>query len=420
MKILWITNIPIAEMAQQLQTKGGLWMDALLSQLIDRSGYSFVVVTSWNVEKVVFHRIGKVSYYLVPGGAAGQYKRDFTVAKNEWIQLLNNEKPDVMQIWGSENAHVLPAIKAAKDRNIPCVVYIQGILKSIIPHACGHVPFGTMLRYTTIRDFYRRQVWFKQDKWFTKRAKIEEKTLSSVDCAIVENQWAEHYCKSINPGLSFFRIPLSINEEFKSVKWSFDKMIPHTIICNASGYAYKGLHVLLEALTSVKKRYPDVKLYIPGRSMIVGKGSARQKSPGYWVYISDYIRENKLNDNVVFTGYLSPKELAERLSVANVFVLSSAIENHSSSLKEAMAVGTPSVAAMVGGVPEYFFFNETGFSYRYGEAEILAGYICDLFENRDLCERFSINGRKRIEETDDTQIGSLMESMYQELKERCK
>ena len=56
-----------------------------------------------------------------------------------------------------------------------------------------------------------------------------------------------------------------------------------------------------------------------------------------------------------------------------VFVLSSSIENHASSLKEAMMVGTPSIATFVGGVPEYVRHGENGFLYRFEEYEIMAG-----------------------------------------------
>ena len=58
---------------------------------------------------------------------------------------------------------------------------------------------------------------------------------------------------------------------------------------------------------------------------------------------------------------LSEEKLAEQYAKTRVFVLSSSIENHASLLKEAMLVGTPSIATFAGGVPEYMRNGENGF-----------------------------------------------------------
>jgi len=166
--------------------------------------------------------------------------------------------------------------------------------------------------------------------------------------------------------------------------------------------------------------YPDVKLYIPGRSMITSSFMSRQKVPGYYNFITDFIRRNKLENNVVFTGYLSQDKLAEKLAKTHVFVLSSSIENHSSSLKEAMAVGTPSIASQVGGIPEYFVYEVCGYSYRYEEYECLAGYICKLFGDIDLCNRFSMASRERARIISEEKITDLIVTMYNDLFKKKK
>ena len=70
-------------------------------------------------------------------------------------------------------------------------------------------------------------------------------------------------------------------------------------------------------------------------------------------------------------------------------MLCSAIENHSSSLKEAMMVGTPCVASAVGGVPEYVRHGENGFLYRFEEYDIAAAYIEKIFESDKLASNLS-------------------------------
>ena len=418
MKILWITNIRIGDMAIG-KPMGGLWMDALLKQIKKETEFSFVIATSTNANSVEQKNVDGIQYYAVPGGLPVYYKRDAKIAYNEWKEIFDIEKPDVIQVWGTEYSHAIPALEVAKDLKIPSVIYIQGIMKAISRFATGQLPFFTMLRYTTLRDIYRSQLLVFQNSWFKKRAKTEERLISLSGSVVVENRWAESFCKSINPEIMVYKIPLNINEEFSHHNWSMSTMHPHTIVCNASGPAYKGIHILLEALLLIRSRFPDVKLFIPGKSMIVSGGwLSRQKVPGYWNYVSDFIRENDLEENVVFSGYLTQKELAEKLSQANVFVMASSIENHSSSLKEAMAVGTPSVASLVGGVPEYFHFGDSGFSYRFEEYECLAGYISELFENEELCLKFSNASKEKSKGTNDIEITKKIISMYKKLNQR--
>lgn len=97
----------------------------------------------------------------------------------------------------------------------------------------------------------------------------------------------------------------------------------------------------------------------------------------------------------MYTGKLKPSEMAENLSHCNVFVMPSAIENHSSSLIEAMMVGCPCVSSYVGGVSEYLEHGKNGFLYRYDESETLAGIIMDLFKNDNLCDSISRQAKLR-------------------------
>jgi len=419
MNVLWITNIPIGDISKEMFSKpmGGLWMDALLFQLKGSDAIHHVIITTIDTNFTIEKEYKGTKYYLLPGGNPVSYKRDDNEARNEWTNIINKESIDFILVWGTEYSHAIPALEVAKKLNVPSVIYIQGIMKAISRFADGLVPFSKIFRYTTLRDIYRGQIWAHQDKWFAKHAIVEDRLIKLSDGVIVENNWAEIFCKSINPELTIYRVPLNINSVFYNEKWDYINVIPHSIISNASGPAYKGIHITLHALTLIKKKYPDVKLYIPGKSMMTGNILSRQKVPGYWNYITDFIKNHKLESNVEFTGYLTQTQLAKKLSETNVFVLSSSIENHSSSLKEAMAVGTPSVVSQVGGVSEYFVYGECGFSYRYEEYECLAGYICKLFEDTDLCAKFSATSRIKARLISEEDIASMILSMYNDLYE---
>lgn len=416
MNILWITNIPIGNLVEfKTKPMGGLWMDALLKQLKGRNNLNFTIVTTSNVNETSCTEIDGIKYYLLPGGFPVYYKRKAHLAYTDWEGVFSKENPDVIHIWGTEYSHSIYALEVANKKGIPSVVYIQGIMKAIANYANGYIPNYKSIRYITLRDIYRNQLLISQNKWFRKRAVAEEKLLKLSGSVVVENLWAEAFCKSINPALKIYKAPLNLNSVFYDVRWSPEKMKPHTILCNAAGFAYKGLHILLKAMLQIRMRFPDVKLYVPGGNMMVGRGFERQKHPGYNGYISDFITANRLQNNVVFTGYLTQKELAEKLSKANVFVLPSAIENHSSSLKEAMAVGVPCVASLVGGIPEYMQFGISGFTYRFEESECLAEYVCRLFDDIALCTQFSKNATKISRNISDEEISLEILNMYESM-----
>ena len=122
-----------------------------------------------------------------------------------------------------------------------------------------------------------------------------------------------------------------------------------------------------------------------------------------------------LSENVTYTGSLIVDEMAEKMASVNCFAMCSAIENHSSTLKEAMTVGTPCVASYVGGVPEYAVDGENCLLYRFEDYEVLAQNICRVFAEKDLRAHLSQNAkelmRKPKEETDFERMTRIFESV---------
>ena len=153
--------------------------------------------------------------------------------------------------------------------------------------------------------------------------------------------------------------------------------------------------MMLKAVSLLKVKYPDVKLYIPGTKMVCsGSFTDILRKRGYTKYIEKLIKKLGIENNIVWLGSLPQEELVKQYLKANVFVLCSSIENHSSSLKEAMIVGLPCVASAVGGIPEYVRHGESGFLFRFEEYDILALYIEKVFNDIDLAEKFSSAARK--------------------------
>lgn len=109
----------------------------------------------------------------------------------------------------------------------------------------------------------------------------------------------------------------------------------------------KRLDLLLQALASVRKNNPDVRL------VLVGDGPERRR-------IERLITDLHLKCLITLTGYQPQVEIATWMQRCNSLVLSSEFETFGVVLIEAMASGLPVIATRCGG-PEDIVTPETGF-----------------------------------------------------------
>lgn len=387
MRVLWITNGPIAVHRQQLggeTAQGGGWMDAAFNEIKDCEDIEIGLATIYPCQHLLRHEGIKVKMYAVPNDIKrGLY--DYENKKNIqlWKEIASDFKPDVIHIWGTEMAHSLCALQAMSS--IPAVVYLQGLMVQIFHHGDAGIDFVDRLKNTTIRDFIEERGIHRLNNFEKKRTSIERLIIQRANNIILENDWSAINCKAINPDCCIFRSLLPINKHFADYEWQAGGMEPHSIFTVAGGYPIKGHHILLRALAIIKKWYPDVKLYIPGYNPLNDdKGLRRLFAHGYTKHVKSLIKKYDLSGNIIYTGKLSMNEMASYMSRCNVFVMPSAIENHSSTLIEAMMVGAPCVSSYVGGVSEYLKDGINGFMYRYDEYETLAGLVSRLFDNPEI------------------------------------
>ncbi len=399
MKILWIVNTPIDILGEKLygSRANGLWMDALLSDYRKHGGFDLVVATSAKIQKTLRYENAGVTFYAVPDNVPICYSENKPSNLAAWKDLISAERPDLIQVWGTEFAHGFCALKAADTLKIPSVIYMQGYLGSIAQNYLAGMTAREIKRSITPRDILKHDNVLDQQKKYIKASEREVKEFALAGRIICENDWCEESIRKISPGIRVYRCPLSINETFAQKKWDIKNCERHSIICNASGYPLKGLHMLLRAVALLKERYPDIRLYVPGAKVVCG-GSFTDviRKRGYSKYIENLIKSLGIEKNVVWLGSLSQEKLAEQYTKAHVFVLCSSIENHSSSLKEAMIVGVPDVASAVGGVPEYVRHGENGFLYKFEEYGAAAKWVEKIFEDDDLAQKLSKAAREEM------------------------
>jgi len=137
----------------------------------------------------------------------------------------------------------------------------------------------------------------------------------------------------------------------------------------------KGLDVLVDAISRLLPRRPDLRLRVVG-------------NPYYRAYRRDEqavrqrIAELGIEKHVVFMGQAAPSEVAQAMRRSAVLVVPSRRETFSAVTVEALACGTPVVATRCGG-PEEILSPETGRLVPVEDPAALAAGIEEVLQTRN-------------------------------------
>jgi len=139
----------------------------------------------------------------------------------------------------------------------------------------------------------------------------------------------------------------------------------------------KGGNFLIQALTALHQRYPDLTLLNIGtydQTALAGLPTARIDIP----FVNDQHR------------------LAEYYAASDLFASPSLSENLSLTICEAMACGTPVIAFPAGGTPEVVTHQENGYLARMSDSEDLAAGIAFFLEDPARLDRAGQAARLHI------------------------
>lgn len=170
----------------------------------------------------------------------------------------------------------------------------------------------------------------------------------------------------------------------------------------------KGCIYLLNALSQLQLKYPDISLIIVGDGPL--KSSLQLK-----------VKAEKLN--VEFVGKQSPEQIRDRLSSAWVFTAPSITAENGDAeglgmvFLEAQALKTPVVSFRSGGVVEAIEEGVTGLLSDEKDVPGLIENIEYFIDNADVRQLFGEKGRLRVEEKFNIKVQcKLLESIYDSVR----
>ena len=398
MKVLWLCNNAPGVVRSALSGKQESqvnWLDHVLQDLLDQGITLRILYRGSGAPGQID---AQCSYAPVSETPAHIYQPQL---EDRFRRELRNYQPDVIHSWGVEYHHALALVNAAeKEGMLPhMAASIQGLCCRIAPHYSDGLP-ASALRSRTIRDIMRHDSILAQQKQYTQRGEMEIQALGKLSHVIGRTEWDQRNALEINPKLIYHHCDETLRDVFYTDQWAYSRCRRHRIFASSCSYPVKGFHILLEALAIVRQQYPDAEIAVTGRSFVATDFKSRMRRNGYEKYLSNLVKRNRLGGAVHFLGHLSAQDMKQAYLDANVFVLSSTMENSPNALGEAMLLGMPCVAANVGGVSSLMGEGE-GILCAPVNPESMARGICRVFAMADQAEALGMAARNRARKTHD-------------------
>jgi glycosyltransferase involved in cell wall biosynthesis len=282
--------------------------------------------------------------------------------------IIDNEKPDVI------NGHTpVPyiadiAARVAKNKRIPFILTYHNDLE------------GYNLIFKAFAAIYSRSMG-------ARTLTISHKVIAT----------SQHYVKTSNalskitdkiaivpPGVDvekYKRNPSNILQEKYNIQ--YEKTVLFVGQLNRESI-HKGLYYLFKAIKKANEKMP-IKL------IVAGKGN-------HLTQYREYVNKEKINNSVVFTGYVSEDDLIKLYNACDILVLPSynRAEGFGMVLLEAQACGTPVIGSNVGGIPCAIRDGETGLLVPPKDIQKLSQAITTLLGDDVLMRKMGLEGMKHV------------------------
>lgn len=348
MNILWFTNTPCSY-SQVSGYNGGGWLVAAEQAIrnVEDINLSIGFLLDGQPKKDIQDGI---TYYPIPTFKNILIRKIFNVLGvkqslnrtekslkeyyvNYFRKIIEDSKPDVIHVWGSEN--VFGYVSEFTD--IPVILHIQGLMNpcynAFLP------PFVSMQDYCQIKSFNPIKVLRQKSTitYWRQACKREFEVFQHLHFALGRTKWDQRVCHIMNPSLNY----RTVNEILRPIFYEkCERHLPErlTIVTTISQPLYKGFDLILKTASLLSNNLNldfEWKCY----------GNIDPKM------IEKQIGIKHTDVNVKLMGVATAEELQKAELTATLYFHSSYIDNSPNSLCEAQMLGLPIVSTNVGGIP---------------------------------------------------------------------
>ena len=266
LKILWFSN-RIIEKVDSRNT--GTWLNTMSHGLMNTGEIALSNITQGKVKELVRRDEDSINQWIVPL-TMKLNKEGLPVSRtiDYYLKVIDDVKPDLIHVWGTESYAGL--ITARKMALTPVLLEIQGIKGAIARIYDGRLTLREQYQCIGIKEVLMRSSIFHRNKQYRKWASFEQEMISNHKNITVLSPFMEAQVRAINPDANIFHSEIILRDIFyQGPRWQYTgKPVIFTLSANSA--PFKGLHILIRAMTHLKKVYPDIELRIAGSHQFKG------------------------------------------------------------------------------------------------------------------------------------------------------
>jgi glycosyltransferase involved in cell wall biosynthesis len=291
------------------------------------------------------------------------------------------------------------------------VIRVVGQIASALgPMLRGGRPFGLEVvgdPYEVFGPRATRGLMRPAWRWWFTRLQRRACVRASATCYVTESYLQKRYPSSNSAFCTSFS-NLQLNEEsFSNMSRTFDPLPrPMRIITvGALAQPYKGVDVLLDAVTVCIQRDLNIELIVAGGGR-------------YLPELQQQATVRGIAGRVLFLGEVpSGKDVRDQLDKAHIFVLASRTEGKPRAMIEAMARGLPCIGTDAGGIPELL---PPDCIVPRGDATTLADKILEICGDPERLARMSVSNITRAREYHDSVLDTKRVEFLLHLRRRTE
>lgn len=380
MKVLFFSITPFSFDDSKVGSKGASWIASLIRVMSSIKDFNIVVsYVNLNNGDVAIQERDNISIYPINiHRNKVQTLMDHTKSANfdkivviEALHVINESKPDLIHIFGSEwnFGLITPYI------NIPVVIHMQGfwpqyrnvnLLKSEFAMRTLRVLPKTPRQ---LLSNYRFSSISKQ------RAEREEKILRSNKYFFGRTEWDRSIVNLYNNQACYFHVNEALRREFvnsNQVWQPHERAVMRLVSVGTS--EMKGMDVILKTASLLKENFKGCFEWT-----VFGKVPNLR-------YLKAITGIEALEVNVHFVGNGTADEILAALLDTDIYVHAAYAENSPNSICEAQMMGVPIITTNAGGIVSLFDKQyDLSMLAPINDPYYLASKIIQLVEDKELC-----------------------------------
>ena len=406
MQILWLVKTTLPQAAAACGLAGasdvsGSWLTGQLAALQAHPALHLTVLCVGKAEAA--GRADGVDYRIVTGTAA-------------FAPLLQQLRPDLVHIWGTEYDAAAAMAEAAKAAGLPVLFSIQGVMRDCAAHLCDGVPAAyrrSGALWHTLDRIVPGELLDTMQASFDALAAKEAALLAQARYVTGRTAFDRSACAALAPAARYFACNETLRPLFYTgTPWHAREFGAAPVLFLPQGnYPLKNLHTLIQALPAVLQVYPCARLHVAGWAPLDKGPLLRPVTDGlfpYKAYCRKLAQRLGVAEHIRYLGPLDAESMRQAYLDADVFVLPSTCENSPNSLGEAMLLGLPCVVSHAGGIPDMLTHEREGLIYGNAtDAGALANHILQVLQSPDGGAALGQAARARALHTHDPRANAL-------------